>query len=57
MGTLRRLLAEETGQDLAEYGVALAIIAVGVAAAAALIAVDVQSLWEQGRDAIQDVVP
>lgn len=53
---VKRLVVEESGQDLAEYGIALAVIAIGAAAAAVVIAGDVQTLWEQGRDAIATAV-
>jgi len=57
MNFVKRLMIEESGQDLAEYGIALAVIAIGAAAAAVVIAGDVQSLWETGRDAIQEALP
>jgi Flp pilus assembly pilin Flp len=57
MRRLRNLLAEVSGQDLAEYGIALAIIAIGAAAVAVVVAGDVQSIWEASRDAIQAVLP
>jgi Flp pilus assembly pilin Flp len=57
MSFVKRLIAEESGQDLAEYGIALAVIAIGAAAAAVVIAGDVQTLWESGRDAIQSALP
>jgi Flp pilus assembly pilin Flp len=57
MRRVRNLLVDEAGQDLAEYGIALAIIAIGAAAVAVVVAGDVQSIWEAGRDAIQAVLP
>ncbi len=42
---LRRLIADDVAQDLAEYGIALAVIAVAVVAAAGVIAGDVNTLW------------
>ena len=54
---VKRLIVEESGQDLAEYGIALAVIAIGAAAAAVVIAGDVTTLWETGRDAIQSALP
>jgi len=42
---LRKLVREEAGQDLAEYGIALAIIATGAAVAAVAIAGNVNTLW------------
>ena len=42
---LTRLLREESGQDLAEYGIALAIVAIASASAALMIGSDVKILW------------
>jgi Flp pilus assembly pilin Flp len=56
MMRLRRLLADEAGQDIAEYGIALAVIALGAAAVAVVVAGDTQAIWEASRDAIQDVL-
>ena len=56
MGRVGDLLVDESGQDFVEYGVALAIIALGAAAAAAVIADDVGSIWQACVDAIQAVV-
>jgi Flp pilus assembly pilin Flp len=49
---LRKLVRDHAGQDLAEYGIALAIIAVGAGAAAVIIAGDVQTLWTSASQAI-----
>jgi Flp pilus assembly pilin Flp len=57
MSFVKRLISEEKGQDLAEYGIALAVIAIGAAAAAVVIAGDVTELWQNGRDAIQSALP
>jgi Flp pilus assembly pilin Flp len=56
MGRVRNLLVDESGQDFVEYGIALAIIALGAAAAAVVIADDVGSIWQACLDAIQAVV-
>ncbi len=53
---VKRLITEESGQDLAEYGIALAVIAVGAAAAAVVIADDVTTLWNRGQTAIDAAV-
>lgn len=53
---LHRLVSNEEGQDLAEYGIALAIIAVGVGLIAVAIAGDVNTLWAKGQSAIASVV-
>jgi Flp pilus assembly pilin Flp len=54
--TLERLLHETTGQDLAEYGIALAVVALGAAAAAVTVATDVNVLWTRAYQAITIVV-
>ena len=46
MGRLRKLLVGESGQDFVEYGIALAIIALGAAAPAVIVAGDVGSIWQ-----------
>src|SRR5438876_786519 len=48
---LQRLTCEETAQDLAEYGIALATISI-VAAAAIVIAKDVGTLWSKAQSVI-----
>jgi Flp pilus assembly pilin Flp len=53
---VKRLIVEESGQDLAEYGIALAVIALGAAAAAVVIAGDVNTLWNNASDAISAAV-
>ena len=53
---LKRLAREESGQDLAEYGIALAVIAAGAAAAAVLIAGNVNTLWTRAQTAIAAAV-
>ena len=47
-----KLVREETAQDLAEYGLALGVIAVGVGAIAIAISGNVQTLWTNGSAAI-----
>jgi Flp pilus assembly pilin Flp len=42
---LSTLLGNDRGQDLAEYGIALAILAISAAAAAMAISHNVQELW------------
>jgi Flp pilus assembly pilin Flp len=51
-GTFTRLVTDERGQDLAEYGIALAVIGVIAAAAAIVIAKDVGTLWSRGQSVI-----
>jgi Flp pilus assembly pilin Flp len=49
LSTLKNLVRDESGQDLAEYGIALAVIAVGAAAIAVAIGTDVNTLWSNAR--------
>ena len=55
-GTMRRclavLLADDGGQDLAEYGIALAVISILAGIAAVVIANDVGTLWSQAQSVI-----
>jgi len=52
MTFLKKLLANENGQDLAEYGIALAVIGVLAAAAAIVIAQDVGTMWSKAQNVI-----
>jgi Flp pilus assembly pilin Flp len=45
MNWLKKLWKHEAGQDLAEYGIALAVIAAGAGAAAIAISGSVNTLW------------
>ncbi len=47
-----RLVRNDAGQDLAEYGIALAVIGTIAAAAAIVIAKDVGTLWSQAQSVI-----
>ncbi len=49
---ITKLVRDERGQDLAEYGIALAVIAVGAGAVAVAIAGNVQTLWTNAQTAI-----
>jgi len=46
---MMRLVADDAGQDLAEYGIALAVIGTIAAAAAIVIAKDVGTLWSKAQ--------
>ena len=50
--TVARLVVDNQGQDLAEYGIALAVIATLAAAAAVVIALDVGTLWSRAHNLI-----
>ena len=49
---MKRLVGEDAGQDLAEYGIALAVIAVAAGAAALVIATDVGTIWSRAASLI-----
>jgi Flp pilus assembly pilin Flp len=49
---MKKLATDDAGQDLAEYGIALAVIGVIAAAAAIVIAKDVGSLWSKAQSVI-----
>ena len=49
---MKKLIVDDVGQDLAEYGIALAVIGVIAAAAAIVIAFDVGTLWSRAQTLI-----
>src|SRR5207249_8943763 len=49
---VKKLVADDAGQDLAEYGIALAVIGTVAAAAAIVIAKDVGTLWSKAQNVI-----
>jgi len=51
-GLLKKLVRNAKAQDLAEYGIALAVIGAGAAAAAVVIAGNVNTLWEAANGII-----
>jgi Flp pilus assembly pilin Flp len=53
---LRRLIADESAQDLAEYGVAIAVIGAVGGLAAAAISGSVSTLWSNAQSIIQSSV-
>ena len=56
IGLLRKLIRDENAQDLAEYGIALAVIGIGAGIAAVAIATDVNTLWSKARSIIDTAV-
>jgi Flp pilus assembly pilin Flp len=56
LNLIKKLVRDEAGQDLAEYGIALAVIAVGAAVIAVAIGGNVNTLWENAQGAIEDAV-
>lgn len=49
---LKKLVRDEAGQDLAEYGIALAVIAAGAGLIAVAIGGQVNVLWSRGQSVI-----
>jgi Flp pilus assembly pilin Flp len=49
---LKKLVLDEAGQDLAEYGIALAVIAAGAGLIAVAIGTQVNTLWSRGQSVI-----
>jgi Flp pilus assembly pilin Flp len=49
---LKKLIHDDSAQDLAEYGIALAVIGAGAALAAIAIAGDVNKLWSVANSII-----
>jgi Flp pilus assembly pilin Flp len=53
---IKKLVRDEQGQDLAEYGIALAVVAVGAGAIAVAISGNVSTLWGNAQTAIASAV-
>lgn len=53
---LKKLVRDDSGQDLAEYGIALAVIGLGAALAAVVIATNVNQLWSKASSVIAQAV-
>src|SRR5262249_16713491 len=47
LNLIKKLAKDESGQDLAEYGIALAVVAVAAATAAVAISGNVSTLWSR----------
>jgi Flp pilus assembly pilin Flp len=56
LNLIKKLAKDESGQDLAEYGIALAVIAVAAAGAALAISGNVSKLWVNGSNAVAAAV-
>jgi len=51
-----RLIRSESGQDLAEYGIAVGVIVAILVSVAVFIGQDVNTLWSGAQTQINDVV-
>jgi len=49
---LEQLLHQETAQDLAEYGIALATISIVAVVVAVIVATDIGTLWSKAQNVI-----
>jgi Flp pilus assembly pilin Flp len=56
MAILIRLVCDERAQDMAEYGIALAVIGLVAALAAFAIAQNVGSLWSKANSLVSSAV-
>jgi len=52
LNLIKKLVKDESGQDLAEYGIALAVVAVAAATIAVAMKTDISSLWTNGSNAV-----
>ena len=50
-----RIVTDDTGQDLAEYGIALAIIGTIAGIVAIIVAQDVSTLWSRANGVVDSV--
>jgi Flp pilus assembly pilin Flp len=53
LNLLSRLLREQTAQDLAEYGIALATISIVAIVVAVIVARDVGTLWSRAQNVVE----
>jgi Flp pilus assembly pilin Flp len=56
MNLIKKLATDDSAQDLAEYGIALAVIAVAAGGIAVAISTDVGKLWSNAQTAIHSAV-
>jgi Flp pilus assembly pilin Flp len=56
MSWLNDLLKDDHGQDLAEYAIALSVIAIGVALISIALGGDINTIWSKAQPVLQIVV-
>jgi Flp pilus assembly pilin Flp len=56
MNLIKKLVTDDSAQDLAEYGIALAVIAVAAGGIAVAIRTDVGQLWTNAQTAIHSAL-
>jgi Flp pilus assembly pilin Flp len=54
---ISKLMKDQSGQDLAEYGIALGVIAVGVGALVVALGGSVEAIWTSANTTISGLVP
>ena len=52
---INKLLKDESGQDMAEYGIALAVITIAVGAIAASLGGSVKTIWQNAQTTISSI--
>jgi Flp pilus assembly pilin Flp len=52
LNLIKKLVKDESGQDLAEYGIALAVVAVAAATVAVAMKTNITTLWTNGSNAV-----
>ena len=55
LGRQRRIASDDDGQDLAEYGISLAVIGVVAVAASLAIGTQVGLIWDPAQSVVDDV--
>ena len=55
MNLIKKLVKDESGQDMAEYGIALAVITVAVGAIAAALGGNVKTIWQNAQTTISSI--
>ncbi len=54
LALIKKLMQDDSAQDLAEYGIALAVIGLVAGAAAVAISTDVGTLWSNAQSIIHN---
>ena len=55
MNLIKKLVKDERGQDMAEYGIALAVITIAVGAIAASLGGSVKTIWQNAQTTISSI--
>jgi Flp pilus assembly pilin Flp len=52
---IKKLVKDERGQDMAEYGIALAVITVAVGTVVGLVGTDVTTIWTKAQTTLAGI--